>query len=87
MHNCDYVLCNVRGLSGNLSDLTVASSQNDILWCSVTFQVLDMRHVSELLGPGFGRPLLIVVPGQDASGLRDGCIRAKCIWIISPTKI
>ena len=34
----------------NLSDLTVASCQYDILLCSETL-VSDMRHVSELLVP------------------------------------
>ena len=39
------ILCsNVRGLAGNLSDLTVTSSQYDILLCSETL-VSDMRHV------------------------------------------
>ena len=53
------MLCrNVRGLAGNLSDLTVASSQYDILFCSETL-VSDMRHVSELLVPGLGRPVLL----------------------------
>ena len=53
------ILCsNVRGLSGNLSDLAVASSQYDILLCSETL-VSDLRHVSELLVPGFGRPVLL----------------------------
>ena len=51
------ILCsNVRGLAGNLSDLTVASSQYDILLCSETL-VSDMRHVSEVLVPGFCRPV------------------------------
>ena len=45
---CRILCSNVRGLAGNLSDLTVASSQYDILLCSETF-VSDMRHVSELL--------------------------------------
>ena len=49
---------NVRGLSGNLSDLVVASSQYDILWCSETL-FSDLRHVSELLVRGFGRPVLL----------------------------
>ena len=61
----------MRGLAGNLSDLTVVSSQYDILLCnrseihplgdgaSVTTLVSDMRHVSELLVPGFGRPVLL----------------------------
>ena len=39
------------------SDLTVASSQYDILLCSETL-VSDMRHVSEVLVSGFGRPVL-----------------------------
>ena len=52
-------LCsNVRGLAGKLSDLTVASSQYDILLCSETL-VSDMRHVSEVLVPGFCRPVLL----------------------------
>ena len=47
----DRLLCsNVRGLAGNLSDLTVTSSRYDILFCSETL-VSDMRHVSELLVP------------------------------------
>ena len=49
------VMC-VRGLAGNLSDLTVASSQYDTLLCSETL-VSDMRHLSEVLVPGFGRPV------------------------------
>ena len=42
----------MRGLAGNLSDLTVASSQYDILLYSETL-VSDMRHGSDLLVPGF----------------------------------
>ena len=49
--------CNVLGLAGNLSDLTVASSRYDILLCYETL-VSDMRHLSELLVPGFGRRVL-----------------------------
>ena len=48
----------MRDLAGNLSDLTVASSQYDILFCSETL-VSDMRHESELLVPGFGRLVLL----------------------------
>ena len=40
------------------SGLTVASSQYDILLRSETL-VSDMRHVSEVLVPGFGRPVLM----------------------------
>ena len=49
---------NVRGLARNLSDLTVASSQHDILLCSETL-VSDMHHVSEVLVPGFCRTVLL----------------------------
>ena len=55
---CRILCSNVRGLSENLSDLAVASSQYDILLCSETL-VSDFRHVSELLVPGFGRPVLL----------------------------
>ena len=47
---CRILCSNVRGLAGNLSDLTVASSQYDILLCSDTL-VSDMRQVSEVLFP------------------------------------
>ena len=49
---------NVRSLARNLSDLTVASYQYDMLFCSETL-ASAMRHVSELLVPGFGRPVLL----------------------------
>ena len=53
------ILCrNERGLAGNLSDLTVVSSQYDILLCSETL-VSEVRHVSEVPVPGFGRPVLL----------------------------
>ena len=55
---CRILCSNVRGLAGNLSDLTVVSSQYDILFCSETL-VSDIRHVSEILVPGFGRPVLL----------------------------
>ena len=55
---CRILCSNVRGLAGNLSYLTVASYQYDILLCSETL-VSDMRHVSELLVPGLGRPVLL----------------------------
>ena len=76
---CRIFCNNVRGLAGNLSDLTVASSQYDILLCSETL-VSDMRHVSEVLVPG----LLL---GQDASGPWDGCIRSRLLLSISLTQI
>ena len=48
----------MRGLAGKLSDLTVSSSQYDILLCSETL-VSDMRHMSGVLVPGFCRPVLL----------------------------
>ena len=55
---CGILCSNVLGLAGNLSDLTVALSRYDILFCSETLDS-DMCHVSELLVPGFGRPVLL----------------------------
>ena len=53
------ILCStVRGLSKNLSDVTVASSQHDLLLCSETL-VSDRYHISELLVLGFRRPVLL----------------------------
>ena len=55
---CIIICSNVRGLAWNLSDPTVASNQYDILFCSETL-VSDFRHVSELLVPGFSRPVML----------------------------
>ena len=55
---CRILCSNVRGLAENLSDLTVASSQYDILLCSEIL-VSDMRYVSEVLVPGFGCPAML----------------------------
>ena len=72
---CRILCSNVHRLAGNHSDLTVASSQYDILLCSETL-VTDMRHP---VGDTVSRiwPTCLVVPGQDASGTRDGCIRTR----------
>ena len=67
--DCRILCSNVRGLSTNLSDVTVASSQYDLFLCSETL-VSDRRHMSELLVPGFGRPVLLC---------RDGVPRARGI--------
>ena len=60
---CRILCSNVQGLSRNLNDLTVASSQYDLLLCSETL-VSDRRHLSELLVPGFGRPVLLFWDGM-----------------------
>ena len=71
----------MRSLSRNPSDLAVASSQYDILLCSETL-VSDLHHVSELLVPGFGRPVLLA--GQAASCPWDGGICMR--WIFANQK-
>ena len=79
---CRILCSNVRSLAGNLSYLTVASSQYDILLCSETL-VSDMRHVLKLLVPGFGRLVLLrrgKMPrarGMAAYG-RDGQPKFEC---------
>ena len=55
---CRTLCSNVRGLAGNLSVLTVASSPYDILLFSEIL-ISDMHHVPEVLVPGFGRPVLL----------------------------
>ena len=55
---CRILCSNVQGLARNLSYLTMASYQYDILLCSETL-VSDMRHVSEVLVPSFSRPVLL----------------------------
>ena len=63
-------------MAGNLSNLTVASSQYDKLLCSETF-VSDTRYVTESLVPRFCRPVLLYrgkmprAPGM-AAYERDG---------------
>ena len=73
--DCRILCSNVRGLSRNLSDVTVASSQYDLL-CSETL-VSDRCHISELLVPGFGCPVLLCWDGMlpaygIAAYVRDG---------------
>ena len=66
---CRILCCNVWGLAGNLSDLTVASSQYDILLCG-DFGLRYASHVG-IAGSRFWTPCL-VVSGQDAYGPWDG---------------
>ena len=73
---CRLLCSNGQGLAKNLRDLTVVSSQYDILLCSETL-VSEMHHVSELLVPKFGRHVLLCqgrlhrVQGM-ATYVRDG---------------
>ena len=67
------VMCMAR----NLNDLTMALSPYDILLCSETL-VSDMSRVG-VAGSLIQSPCL--VPWQDASGLRDVCIRTR--WLRS----
>ena len=81
--SCRMLCSNIRGLSGNLSDLAVASSQYDILLCSKTL-LSDLRHVSELLV--LGSVALSCCAGTGCLVPVDGGICTKWIWSISPTK-
>ena len=54
--NCLYT--NIRGLKTNLQDLSVASPGFDLVFCSETL-VSELRHTSELLMPGFKKPILL----------------------------
>ena len=61
---CRILCSDVLGLFTNLSDVTVASSRYDLLLlCSETL-VSDRHHISELLVPGFGRPVLLYRDGM-----------------------
>ena len=60
----------------NLRNVTVASSQYDLLLCCETL-VSDRRHISEFLVPGFGCPVLLCRGGMPrargmAAYVRDG---------------
>ena len=55
---CRILCCNVRGLAGNRSDLTVASSHYDILHSSETLGS-DMCHESQSLVLRSGRLVLL----------------------------
>ena len=74
---CRILFSNVRGLSKNLSDVTVASSQYDLLLCSETL-VSNRRHISVMLVSGFGHPVLLCRDGMPrargmAAYVQDGC--------------
>ena len=84
---CRLLCSNVRDQAEkNISDLTIASSRYDTLFCSEIL-ISDM-HASRVgvAGSRIWSPCL-VVPGQDASGPRDGSIRIGWIWSISPTQV
>ena len=49
---CRILCSNVRGLSQELNDLTLASSQFDIFLCPETM-VSHLHHISHFLVPGF----------------------------------
>ena len=56
LRQCRILYSNIRGLHANINDLAVASRLFDILFCSETL-VSQMRHISELLIPGFKKTL------------------------------
>ena len=81
---CRLLCSNVRDLAGNLGDLTVASSGYDILFCSEI--LAGYASLVRDAGSRIWSPCLFV-PGQDASGPRDGGLRMRWIWSISPAQV
>ena len=73
---------NVRGLAGNLSNVTVASSQYDIL-----YRALRLWSQKYVMCRSCWFPDSRIVLGQDAWSPRDGCICTRWQWSISPTQI
>ena len=57
--------------------MTVASSQYDLLLCSETL-VSDRRHISELLVPKFGRPVLLCQDGMPRPVARAAGPKFEC---------
>ena len=55
---CRLLYCNIRGLHKNIQDLITNSRHYDILCCSETL-VSNIRHVSELIIPGFRNPIIL----------------------------
>ena len=73
----------MRGNAGTLSDLTVASPR----YVGVLDLNQGLRYASRVGVANFMIwSLCLVVPGQDASGPRDGRIRTRCKRSISPTR-
>ena len=71
---CNILCSNIRGLHGNLNELSLLSSKYDIICCSETL-VSDRRHLSELQIPNFKKPLLLLRNSRPrAQGL---CIYTK----------
>ena len=79
---CRILCSNVRGLAGNLSDLTVS------VWNTVVLWDFGLTYASRVGGAGsrFRSPCL-VVSGQDASGPWDRCVRSRWLRSISSTQI
>ena len=77
---CRILCSNVRNLSGNFSDLTVASYQYNntvVLWdCSLRYP-----SCVRVAGSWISSPYLSAL-GQDASAWWDGCLCAWRIWTI-----
>ena len=59
LRKCRVMYCNIRGLHGNLPDLSVASRHSDVLICSETL-VSSRRHLSELVVTGFSKHMQIL---------------------------
>ena len=68
---CRILCSNERGMAENLSDMTMALSR----MIYFVFRDFGLRYASRVGVAGFRtRSQCLAVPGQDASGPRDGCI-------------
>ena len=84
---CRILWSNVRGLAGNLSDLTVASSQYDMLLCSL--RLWSQICVSSVTCRRCWFPVSVCLScvGARCLGPWDGCICSRWLRSISPTQI
>ena len=65
---------NINGLHGNRDELAIAATKFDVVACAET-KVTGLRHVSELLLPGFKAPTMML-RGARPNGLGMGCLFA-----------
>ena len=82
---CRILCSNVRGLAGNLSDLTVHGFVS--VWYTVVLWDFGLKYESRVgVGGSRIRSPCLVVMRQDASRPRDGCICTTWLRSTSPTQ-
>ena len=84
LRTCRILCCNIRGLHGNLKDLSLAASSYDVVLCSETL-VSSHRHISELAVPNFSRPMLRL-HSPAVRGSRGLAVYARDGWCVSRQK-